>query len=240
MNQIYIYPITDKDLTDLVNEIFYGSVQAAVFFMWKYGFTLSETLGLRWEDLRIERNGDVIISLKHRDNDYGAKKGFERVISIREMVDLGILSKADEINTNTMLNLMKDKYYYDPKRIINLTYKTVRDEIERSSESALLPIRIKPNMIRQYFIINMMKHNEIFKTIASTVRIPERTFEILSYNDADLSKIKAISRITGLKISTLQNYSLAAYRMMDDVIDNNDNNDNETHNVKSNDDFEFI
>jgi len=237
MNQIYVYPITDKDLTDLVNEIFYGSVQAAVFFMWKYGFTLSETLGLRWEDLRIERNGDVIISLKHRAGDYGAKKGFEREISIHEMVDLGILSKADEQNTNTMLNLMKYELYYDPKRIINLDYKTVRDEIARASEYALLPIRIKPNMIRQYFIINMMRHNEIFKMIASTVRIPERTFEILSYRDADLSKIKAISRITGLKISTLQNYSLAAYRMMDDVIDNDDN---ETHNAQSNDDFEFI
>jgi len=237
MNQIYIYPITDKDLTDLVNEIFYGSVQAAVFFMWKYGFTLSETLGLRWEDLRIERNGDVIISLKHRDNDYGAKKGFEREISVREMVDLGILSRADEQNTNTMLNLMKYELYYDPKRIINLDYKTVKDEIARASEYALLPIRIKPNMIRQYFIINMIKHNEIFKMIASTVRIPERTFEILSYRDADLSKIKAISRITGLKISTLQNYSLAAYRMMDNVIDNTDN---ETHNAQSNDDFEFI
>jgi len=214
--------MTDKDLINLFNEIFDARVQAAVFFMWKYGFTLSEALGLRWEDLRIENNGDIIISLKHRDNGYSAKKGFERVISVSEMVDLGILSKADVVNTNTMLNLMRGKFYYDPLRIINLNYKTVKDEIERSSQSAFLPIRIKPYMIRQYFIINIIRHNEIFKTIASTVRIPDKTFEILSSYDADLWKIRAISRIIGLKISTLQNYALAAYRMMDEVNEHND------------------
>jgi len=53
MKRICVCPITDKDLIDLFNEIFDARVQAAVFFMWKYGFTLSETLGLRWEDLRI-------------------------------------------------------------------------------------------------------------------------------------------------------------------------------------------
>jgi len=223
MKQICVYPITDKDLTDIYNETFDARVQAAVFFMWKYGFTLSETLGLTWEDLRIENNGDIIISLKHRDNGYGAKKGFERVISVSEMVDLGILSKADVVNTNIMLNLMRDKLYYDPLRIINLNYKTVKDEIERASQSAFLPIRIKPYMIRQYFILNLIRHNEIFKTIASTVRIPDKTFEILSSYDADLWKIRPISRIIGLKISTLQNYALAAFRMMDDAIEHNDN-----------------
>jgi len=221
MKQICVYPITEKDIIDLFNEIFDARVQAAVFFMWKYGFTLSETLGLRWEDLRIENNGDIIISLKHRDNDYGAKKGFERVISVSEMVDLGILSKADVVNTNTMLNLMRTKFYYDSLRIINLNYKTVKDEIERASERAFLPIHIKPYMLRQYFIINIIRHNEIFKTIASTVKIPEKTFEILSSYDADLWKIRAISRIMGLKISTLQNYALAAYRMMDEANDHN-------------------
>jgi integrase len=224
MKQIRVYPITDKDLINLFNEIFDARVQAAVFFMWKYGFTLSETLGLRWEDLRIENNGDLIISLKHRDNDYGAKKGFERLISVSEMLDLGILSKADVENTNIMLNLMRDKFYYDPLRIINLNFKTVKDEIARASERAFLPIRLKPYMLRQYFIINIIRHNEIFRTIASTVRIPEQTFEILSSYDADLSKIRSISRIIGLKISTLQNYALAAYRMMDDSIDHNDHN----------------
>ncbi|MFP3131714.1 MAG: hypothetical protein RXR51_09120 [Nitrososphaeria archaeon] len=235
MKQICVYPITDKDLINLFNEIFDARVQAAVFFMWKYGFTLSETLGLRWEDLRIENNGDIIISLKHRDNDYGAKKGFERLISVSEMVDLGILSKADVVNTNIMLNLMRGKFYYDPLRIINLDFKTVKDEIERSSERAFLPIRLKPNMIRQYFIINMMKHNEIFKTIASTVRIPDKTFEILSSYDADLWKIRSISRIIGLKISTLQNYALAAYRIMNEVNDHNDD-----HIVIEHDDDNFI
>jgi integrase len=224
MNSIYVYPITEKDIIELFEQIFDARVQAAVFFMWKYGFTLSETLGLRWEDLRIENNGDIIFSLKYRDNGYGAKKGFERVISVSEMVDLGILSKADVVNTNTMLNLMRDKFYYDPLRIINLNYKTVKDEIARASQRAFLPIRIKPYMIRQYFIINIIRHNEIFKTIASTVRIPDKTFEILSSYDADLWKIRAISRITGLKISTLQNYALAAYRMMDDTIEHNDHN----------------
>jgi len=224
MKQIRVYPITDKDLINLFNEIFDARVQAAVFFMWKYGFTLSEALGLRWEDLRIERNGDIIISLKHRDNDYGAKKGFERVISVSEMVDLGILSKADVENTNTMLNLMRDKFYYDPLRIINLNFKTVKDEIARASERAFLPIRLKPYMLRQYFIINIIRHNEIFKTIASTVRIPEKTFEILSSYDADLWKIRSISRIIGLKISTLQNYALAAYRMMNNTNEHNDHN----------------
>ena len=233
MKQICVYPITDKDLINLFNEIFDARVQAAVFFMWKYGFTLSEALGLRWEDIRIERNGDIIISLKHRDNDYGAKKGFERLISVSEMVDLGILSKADVVNTNTMLNLMRDKFYYDPLRIINLDYKTVKDEIARSSERAFLPIRIKPYMIRQYFIVNIIRHNEIFRTIASTVRIPEQTFEILSSYDADLSKIKAISRIIGLKISTLQNYALAAYRMMNEVNEHNDHNVAIDHNDDS-------
>jgi len=190
--------------------------------MWKFGFTLSEALGLRWEDLRIENNGDIIISLKHRDNDYGAKKGFERLISVSEMVDLGILSKADVENTNIMLNLMRGKFYFDPLRIINLDYKSVRDEIERASKRAFLPIRIKPFMLRQYFIINIIRQNEIFRTIASTVRIPEQTFEILSSYDADLWKIRAISRIIGLKVSTLQNYALAAYRTMDDTNEHND------------------
>jgi len=222
MNQICVYPITDKDIIDLFNEIFDGRVQAAVFFMWKYGFTLSETLGLRWEDLRIENNGDIIISLKHRDNGYGAKKGFERLISVSEMVDLGMLSKADVVNTNIMLNLMRDKFYYDSKRIINLDFKTVKDEMARASQRAFLPIRLKPYMLRQYFIINIIRHNEIFKTIASTVRIPEKTFEILSSYDSDLWKIRAISRIIGLKISTLQNYALAAYRMMNEANDHND------------------
>jgi len=235
MKQICVYPITDKDIIDLFNEIFDARVQAAVFFMWKYGFTLSEALGLRWNDMRIENNGDIIISLKHRDNDYGAKKGFERVISVSEMVDLGILNKADVVNTNIMLNLMREKFYYDPLRIINLHYKTVKDEIARASKSAFLPIRIKPYMIRQYFIINMMKHNEIFKTIASTLRIPEKTFEILSSYDADLWKIRAISRIIGLKISTLQNYALAAFRMMDEV------NEHDDHDIVINhDDDNFI
>jgi integrase len=192
MNSIYVYPITEKDIIELFEQIFDARVQAAVFFMWKYGFTLSETLGLRWEDLRIENNGDIIFSLKYRDNGYGAKKGFERVISVSEMVDLGILSKADVVNTNTMLNLMRDKFYYDPLRIINLNYKTVKDEIARASQRAFLPIRIKPYMIRQYFIINIIRHNEIFKTIASTVRIPDKTFEILSSYDADPLNIMII------------------------------------------------